>query len=141
MKSGSKEAELKKIKIIIVDDHAIVRHGICQALITEPNFEIVADIGCGKEAIDLALLHRPDVIIMDISMPDFNGIEATKEIITNNPNIKVIALSMHVEKIYVMGMLNAGASGYILKSDSMSLFYMKHHSPNGHSASLALPFL
>jgi len=124
---------LKKIKIIIVDDHAIVRHGICQALITEPNFEIVADIGCGKEAIDLALLHRPDVIIMDI--------EATKEIITNNPNIKVIALSMHVEKIYVMGMLNAGASGYILKSDSMSLFYMKHHSPNGHSASLALPFL
>jgi DNA-binding NarL/FixJ family response regulator len=88
MKSGSKEAELEKIKIIIVDDHSIVRHGICQALDSEVDFKIVADIGCGREAKGLALLHCPDFVIMDISMPDFNCLEATKQILENNSNIK-----------------------------------------------------
>ncbi|WP_299983548.1 response regulator transcription factor [Desulfobacula sp.] len=108
----------KKIKIIIVDDHTIVRHGISQSFSMEDNFEVIAEADSGRSAISLALLHRPDIVIMDVSMPDLNGIETTQKILANNSNIKVIALTMHAEKVYVMGMLNAGASGYLLKSSS-----------------------
>ena len=108
----------KKIKIIIVDDHTIVRHGICQSFSMEDNFEVIAEADSGRSAVSLALWHCPDIVIMDVSMPDLNGIETTKIILANNSNIKVVALTMHAEKVYVMGMLNAGASGYVLKSSS-----------------------
>ena len=108
----------KKIKIIIVDDHTIVRHGLCQSFSMEDNFEVIAEADSGRSAVSLALWHCPDIVIMDVSMPDLNGIETTKIILANNSNIKVVALTMHAEKVYVMGMLNAGASGYILKSSS-----------------------
>ena len=108
----------KKIKIIIVDDHMIVRHGLCQSFSMEDNFEVIAEADSGRSAVSLALWHCPDIVIMDVSMPDLNGIETTKIILANNSNIKVVALTMHAEKVYVMGMLNAGASGYILKSSS-----------------------
>lgn len=113
-----KVQKMKKIKILIVDDHTIVRHGICQSLSLENDFLVVADVDCGRMAVNLALWHRPDLVIMDIGMPDLNGMDTTKQILANNSNIKVIALSMHAEKIYVQGMLDAGASGYILKSAS-----------------------
>ena len=108
----------KKIKIIIVDDHMIVRHGLCQSFSMEDNFEVIAEADSGRSAVSLALWHCPDIVIMDVSMPDLNGIETTKIILANNSNIKVVALTMHAEKVYVMGMLNAGASGYVLKSSS-----------------------
>ena len=110
--------ETKKIKIMIVDDHTIVRHGLCQSFSMEDNFEVIAEADSGRSAVSLALWHCPDIVIMDVSMPDLNGIETTKIILANNSNIKVVALTMHAEKVYVMGMLNAGASGYILKSSS-----------------------
>jgi len=111
---------MKKIKIIIVDDHTILRHGLCEAFNNHDNFTVIAQTDNGRQAVELTLLHRPDIILMDVSMPDFNGMETTRQILKINTNIKVIALSMHSEKIYVMGMLNAGASGYILKSCSFN---------------------
>ncbi len=109
---------MKKIKIIIADDHSILQHGLAKSLEIEKKFDVVARADCGAAAIELANHHKPDLVIMDVSMPLLNGMEATKRILKKNPEIKVIALSMHVEKIYVTGMINAGASGYVLKSSS-----------------------
>jgi DNA-binding NarL/FixJ family response regulator len=106
----------EKIKILVVDDHTIVRQGICLELQTIENFEIVGEADCGQEALTLISEHCPDIVIMDINMPGLSGIETTKQIREINSNIKVIALSMHSEKIYVMEMLNSGASGYLLKT-------------------------
>ncbi|MBC8438383.1 MAG: response regulator transcription factor [Deltaproteobacteria bacterium] len=110
--------DMKKVKIIIADDHSILQHGLANSLETEENFEVVAMADSGLTAIELASRYLPDLVIMDVSMPGLNGMEATKQILTKNPGIKVIALSMHMEKIYVTGMIKAGASGYILKSCS-----------------------
>jgi len=106
----------KKIKILVVDDHTIVRQGICRELQTIENFEIVGEAEGGHKALTIISEHCPDVVIMDISMPGLSGIETTKQIREINSNIKIIALSMHSEKIYVMGMLNSGASAYLLKT-------------------------
>ena len=113
-----KRQNMKKTKIIIADDHNILQHGLAKSLETEKGFEVVAKANSGLAAIELVNRHLPDLVIMDVSMPHLNGIEATKQILNKNPEIKVIALSMHMEKIYVSGMLKAGASGYILKSCS-----------------------
>ena len=106
----------EKTKILVVDDHTLVRHGICRALQTIENFEVVGEADCGHVALTLIPKNCPDVVIMDINMPGLNGIETTKQILEINSNIKIIALSMHSEKIYVMGMLNSGASAYLLKT-------------------------
>lgn len=106
---------MKKVRLIIADDHSILQDGLCSSLEREKGFEVVAMADSGRRAIELASLHRPDIIIMDVSMPGLNGMEATKQILARHPEIKIIALSMHMEKIYVAGMMNAGASGYILK--------------------------
>lgn len=109
---------MKRIKILIADDHSILQHGLCNSLEMEKNIAAVIKADSGYAAIELAKEHIPDIVIMDISMPGLNGIETTKRILAANSNIKVIALSMHNEKIYVNGMINAGATGYILKSCS-----------------------
>jgi DNA-binding NarL/FixJ family response regulator len=106
----------EKIKILVVDDHTIVRQGICRELQTIESFEIVGEADCGHEAVNLIFEHCPDIVIMDITMPGLNGIETTKLIREINSNIKIIALSMHSKKIYVMEMLNSGASAYLLKT-------------------------
>ncbi len=109
---------MKKHTLIIADDHRIVHHGISQALNKEENFVVIAEADSGKEAVSLARKHNPDLVLIDISMPGLNGMEATRQILAATPKIRVLALSMHTEKIYVKGMLDAGASGYILKSCS-----------------------
>ena len=109
---------MKKHTLIIADDHRIVHHGISQALNKEAHFFVVAEADSGKEAVSLAREHKPDLVLIDISMPGLNGMDATRQILAANPKIRVLALSMHTEKIYVKGMLDAGASGYILKSCS-----------------------
>lgn len=107
-----------KYKIIIADDHSILQHGLCNSLEMESDIEIVGKAESGFEAIKLTRELEPDMVIMDVSMPDLNGMEATKQILKKHPDVKVMALSMHTEKIYVSGMMKAGASGYILKSCS-----------------------
>ena len=107
---------MKKTRIIIVDDHKLVHHSIGQSLKMEKNFQVDAEADTGISAVALAAKHRPDISIMDIGMPGMNGMEATRQILAVNPNIKILALTMHTEKIYIREMFNAGACGYILKS-------------------------
>ena len=103
------------IKGLLVDDHAIIREGLRSLLEKEPNMEVVADTDDGRKARNLVRELSPDVVIMDITMPGLNGIEATRQITTDSPHVKVIALSIHSKRRYVADMLSAGAAGYILK--------------------------
>ncbi len=109
---------MKKIKLVIADDHSLLQHGLCNSLDLEPNIKVVGKAESGHEAIKLARQLQPDMVIMDVSMPGLNGMEATKQILNLHPKMKVMALSMHIERIYVSGMMQAGASGYIVKSCS-----------------------
>ncbi|HCO93032.1 MAG TPA: DNA-binding response regulator [Phycisphaerales bacterium] len=102
-------------KVLLVDDHAIIREGLRSLLEKEPNIEVVADTDDGRKARDLVRELSPDVVIMDITMPGLNGIEATRQITAESPHVKVIALSIHSKRRYVADMLSAGATGYILK--------------------------
>jgi len=103
------------IKVLLVDDHAIIREGLRSLLEKEPHMEVVADTDDGRKARDLVRNLSPDVVVMDITMPGLNGIEATSQITAESPNVKVIALSIHSKRRYVADMLSAGAAGYILK--------------------------
>jgi two-component system NarL family response regulator len=104
------------IRILLVDDHQIMRDGLRAILASEETFEIVGEAENGREAASMARTLVPDVIIMDIGMPDLNGVEATRQIKADNPLAKVIALSMYADRGYVLGILEAGASGYVLKT-------------------------
>jgi len=103
------------IRIILADDHKIVRQGLRTLLAAEPDMEVVAEADNGRTVLRLAQELKPQVVIMDISMPDLNGIEATRQMLAESPGVKVIALSMHSDSLFVLNMLKAGASGYLLK--------------------------
>ena len=104
------------IKIILADDHAIVRSGLARLLQQQEGIEIAGQADNGVSAVALAKQLQPDIVIMDIGMPDLNGIEATRQIVRDLPQVKVIGLSMHSSKKYVKEMFKAGASGYLLKN-------------------------
>lgn len=106
------------IRIIIADDHKFVRNGLRSLIEKELDIEVLAEADNGRVTVRLALELSPDVVIMDIAMPELNGIESTRQIIDALPGTKVIALSMHADKRYVMEMLKAGASGYLLKDNA-----------------------
>lgn len=103
------------IKILLADDHRIMRDGLYALLKNEPDIEVVAEGNNGREAVEMSRKLKPNVVIMDMSMPGLNGIEATRQILALGDNVKVLALSMHADKRFVMGALSAGASGYVLK--------------------------
>ena len=104
------------IKILLADDHVILRHGLSQALQEEPDFEVVGQADNGYTALKLAGKLSPAVVVMDIGMPELNGIEATRLIRRDCPAVKIIGLSMHSNDKYVREMFGAGASGYLLKN-------------------------
>lgn len=106
------------IHILLADDHSVFRHGLRVALEKEPELKVVAEADNGHQAVDMALEQTPDVVAMDIHMPDLNGIEAARRIKTAQPQVKVLALSMYSNRRYVLDMLAAGASGYILKNST-----------------------
>ncbi|MBM4137437.1 MAG: response regulator transcription factor [Nitrospira sp.] len=108
------------IKVILADDHKIMRDGLRSLLEKQPGIKVIAEAEDGRTTVDLAIKLKPDMVIMDVTMPDMNGIEATFRIIENAPKIKVIALSMHSDKQFIIEMLNAGASGYLLKDSAFS---------------------
>jgi two-component system response regulator NreC len=103
------------IRILLADDHAIIRQGLCSLLEKEPDMEVVGEAEDGRKALRLVQELLPDIIVMDISMPNLNGIDATRRIISQFPQVRVIALSIHSNKRFVADMLKAGTSGYILK--------------------------
>ncbi len=107
---------MKKTRVIIVDDHQIVRDGVEQCLESSRGYEVVATADNGRKAVELAEEIKPDLVLMDVSMPGMNGIEATRQIVSSIPGVKVVALTMLAAKPYVLGMLNAGAAGYLLKT-------------------------
>jgi len=107
--------ELKLIRVLLAEDHAIVREGLRSLLEKQPDIEIVCEAEDGRMAVERARELLPDVVIMDIAMPDLNGIEATRQIINEFPQIKVIALSVHSNRRFVADMLRAGVAGYVLK--------------------------
>jgi two-component system response regulator NreC len=103
------------IRVLIADDHKIMLAGLRSLLEKQTDFEVVGEADNGRKAVQMAQEKTPDVVVMDVSMPDLNGIEATMQIVESLPKTRVIALSMHSDKRFVMGMLRAGASGYLLK--------------------------
>ena len=105
------------IRILLADDHKIVREGLRTLIEKQPEIEVVGEADSGRRALKLTRELKPDVVIMDITMPDLNGIEATRQIHSEIPGVKVIGLSMHSDRRLVAGMLMAGASGYLLKED------------------------
>jgi DNA-binding NarL/FixJ family response regulator len=109
---------MKPIRILLADDHPVVRDGLRALLEREADMSIVAEAADGRETVRLAEEHSPDVVIMDLAMPIMNGIEATRRIVAKSPHTAVVILSMHQDESYVLGSLNAGAKGYLLK-DSM----------------------
>ena len=106
------------VKIILADDHGIMREGLRALLEKQSGMEVIAEAEDGRTTVDLAHELKPDVVVIDISMPDLNGIDATRQIISASPHIKVIALSMHSDRKFVREMLAAGASGYLLKDSA-----------------------
>ncbi len=103
------------IKVLIVDDHAMFRHGLNVALQQQEDMEVVGQAGDGRAAVEVARKVSPNVILMDVSMPNLNGIEATREIVRDSPSTRVIAVSMHSATRYVREMFRVRASGYLLK--------------------------
>jgi two-component system response regulator NreC len=106
------------IRILLVDDHALVRHGFRMILASQPDMEIAGEAGNGREAVELAEKLKPDVVVMDVTMPELNGIEATRRLIELSPRTRVLALSMHKDAVYVREILRAGARGYLLKDSA-----------------------
>jgi DNA-binding NarL/FixJ family response regulator len=103
------------IKVVLADDHQIVRHGLRSLLSAESDIEVVGEADNGRAVVRMVQELAPQVVIMDISMPDLNGIEATRQILMDTTGVKVIALSMHSDSLFVLNMFKAGASGYLLK--------------------------
>lgn len=106
---------MQSIRLMLVDDHEVVRTGLKSFLESQEGLLVIAEASSGKEALELALEHKPDVVIMDISMPDMDGLETTRRMKVSSPDCKVLALTVHTDKQYFFEMLSAGATGYVTK--------------------------
>ena len=106
------------VRILLADDHTMVRQGLRKVLEERPEWEVVAEASDGREAVRLAEQHRPDVAIIDVAMPLLNGIETTRQITRRVPGTRVLVLSMHADEAYVTQILQAGATGYLLKDSA-----------------------
>lgn len=108
----------RPLKILLAEDHQVVREGLRALLLREPDFDIVGEAADGLEAVKLAQDLRPDILILDLMMPAINGVEVTRRVLAANAHIRVIILSMHADKAYILQALHSGASGYVLKDSS-----------------------
>lgn len=106
------------IRILLADDHTMVREALRALLEKEQDVSVVGEAGDGNETLELARRFSPDIVLMDVGMPNMDGIETTSKLLALLPKVKVIALSAHSEKRFVTGMLEAGAAGYIVKSNA-----------------------
>mgnify|MGYP002725764759 CR=1 FL=1 len=108
---------MKKVRVLIVDDHEMMRQGTCEFLQENGRFEVVAGVATGSECMSLAERLLPDIVVMDITMPVLDGIEATKRLTALGENIRVVAFSCHDDAVHGSQMLSAGAAGYVCKSE------------------------
>ncbi len=106
------------IRILLADDHVLVRQGFKMILSAQPDMQIVGEAANGREAVEAAEKLQPDIVLMDVTMPELNGIEATRRLATASPRTRVLALSMHKDAVYVREILRAGARGYLLKDSA-----------------------
>ena len=104
------------IRVLLADDHAVVRKGVRELLEDEPDIEVVGEASNGQQAVELAVALRPDVVVMDVAMPELSGVEATKRIRSLAPEVRVLALTAYDDEPYVFGLLDAGVTGYVLKT-------------------------
>lgn len=111
MKPGS-------VRIVVVDDHAVVRRGVRALLESHAGWEVVAEAATGREALEAVKRHQPEIVVMDLSLPELNGLEATRQIVSEAPQTEVLVLTMHHSEQLAREVLKAGARGYILKSDA-----------------------
>lgn len=109
---------IKKIRVLLVDDHMLVLDGLQARLEMEDNIDIIATASNGQEALEKAGETQPDLVLMDVSMPVLNGLEATKRFKAEQPNVKILMLSMHHDKEYILSLIQSGANGYVLKDVS-----------------------
>jgi DNA-binding NarL/FixJ family response regulator len=112
------EAPPTRLKILLADDHMLVRQGLRKILEEQPDWEVVAEASDGREAVRQALALEPDVVLLDIGMPLLNGIEATRQIARRFPHINILILSMHAQEAYITQAMKAGARGYLLKDSA-----------------------
>ena len=108
------------LRIVLADDHEIMRQGLCLLLEKHSDMEVIGEANDGLKAIELAKELEPDVVVMDVNMPGVDGADATRRIVSEQPDIRIVALSMHSKKGFIIEMLKAGASGYVLKENAFS---------------------
>jgi two-component system, NarL family, response regulator NreC len=113
-------ASMGTVRILIADDHSLIRSGLRSVLTQEPDFEVIAEVSDGGEAVEVAASRLPDVAILDVGMPVLNGIEATRRIAGKLRNVHVVMLTVHADEFYLVSALKAGARGYVLKSSAES---------------------
>ena len=106
------------LRILLADDHTVVRQGLRKVLEERPDWKVVAEAGDGREAVRQAEQLKPDIAILDVAMPLLNGVEAARQIVKHVPGVRVLVLSMHSDEAYVTQILQAGASGYLLKDSA-----------------------
>ena len=111
---------MKKVRILLADDHTVMRAGLRALLERQPNLEVVGEAGDGRQTVELASSHVPDVVVLDIAMPNLNGVEATRRMVSKQPTISVVILSMYSDESYVMRALEAGARAYLLKDSAVT---------------------
>src|SRR5690554_5779226 len=111
-------SESSPIRVLIVDDHAMVRAGLRRILELEPDLQVVGEASDGVEAVEKSQATQPQVVLMDITMPRLNGVEATRALRTKVPSARVVALTIHTDDQYVVAMARAGAWGYVLKDEA-----------------------
>ena len=109
---------MTSLRIVIVDDYAVVRRGVRALLESQPGWEVTGEAATGREAVDLAKRLQPDVVVMDVSLPELNGLDATRQILKDTPRTEVLVLTMHHSEELARNILQAGARGYVLKSDA-----------------------
>jgi two-component system response regulator NreC len=115
---ASRQSRVGQIRILLADDHTIIRSGLRLLLEQQPDFKVVAEAADGREAVELVSKEHPEVAVLDIGMPQLNGIEATQQIVSREPRTNVVILSMHSDEGYVLRALKAGARAYILKNSA-----------------------
>ena len=109
---------MNTLRIVVVDDHSVVRRGVRALLESQPGWEVVAEATTGREAVDVVKRLQPDVVVIDLSLPELNGLDATRQILKESPRTEVLVLTMHHSEELVRDVLHAGARGYVLKSDA-----------------------